>query len=110
MQVFGNIATAPERKVGKGDRAYYVFRLAENQGKAEQRTTTWYDVVAFIDDLEADMLNVRDFVKVTARLEIEAFSRRDGTPGASAKLLAFSVEPVTRKEQPSNSEEGHVPA
>lgn len=106
MQVFGNIATPPERRQPNGGgKPYYTFRLAENMGKDEQRTTTWYDVIAFIDELSADMLNVRDFVKVTGRLEVEAFMRRDGSPGAAAKILAFGVEPVPRNENRANNEQ-----
>ncbi len=98
MQVYGNIATGLEQRTStKTGKVFYTFRLAENQGKDEQRTTTWYDVAAFIPELDADLLSKGQFVKVTGRVEAVAFRKRDGEPGASLSLLAFKVEPVERK-------------
>lgn len=98
MQAYGNIATALEKHTGRqSGKEFYTFRLAENQGKDEQRTTTWYDVTAFISELEADMLSKGQFVKVTGRLDVKAFMRKDNTPGASANILAYKVELVERK-------------
>ena len=77
--------------------------MAENQGKDDNRATTWYDVSAFISELDADLLAKGQFVKVTGRLEIQAFVKRDSTPGASATLLASSIEPVERKVRTEDS-------
>lgn len=98
MQVMGNIATEIEKRTAKEtQKDYYTFRLAENNGKGENRETQWYDVSAFISELDADMLTKGQFVKVTGTLRIEAFSRRNGEPGAAAKILAGRVEPVESK-------------
>lgn len=107
MQVIGNIATPVEKKTGKSGKEFYTFRLAENHGKEENRTTTWYDVSAFISELDADLLSKGQFVKVSARVEAEAYAKRDGSPGASLKLLAFQIEPVERKARPAD---GNAPA
>lgn len=105
MQVWGNIATAlEERTSSKTGKKFYTFRLAENQGKDEQRTTTWYDVAAFIAELDADLLSKSQFVKVTGRVEATAYTKRDGTPGASLSLLAYKVEPVERRPR---EDQGH---
>lgn len=104
MQVYGNIANTLEKHIGKtSGKEFYTFRLAENQGKDEQRTTTWYDVTAFISELDADLLAKGQFVKVTGRLDVKAFMRKDGTPGASATVLAYKVEPVERKTREGGS-------
>ena len=104
MQVYGNIATPIEKRTGKtSGKEYFTFRLAENQGKDDNRATTWYDVSAFISELDADLLAKGQFVKVTGRLEIQAFVKRDSTPGASATLLASSIEPVERKVRTEDS-------
>lgn len=98
MQVFGNIATPIEKRTAqKSGKDYFVFRLAENQGKDDNRTTTWYDVSAFITELDADLLSKGQFVKVTGRLDIQAFMKRNGEPGAAATILASSIEPVEKK-------------
>ncbi len=106
MQVLGNIATPIEKRTAKSGKEFYTFRLAENNGKEENRTTTWYDVSAFISELDADLLSKGQFVKVTGRLDIQAFMKRNGEPGASAVILASSIEPVERKQRPAN-DEGH---
>lgn len=108
MQVFGNIATTLEKRTGQNSgKEFYVFRLAENQGKDEQRTTTWYDITAFISELDADLLAKGQFVKVTGRLEVKAFKRNNGEPGASATVLAFKVEPVERKARQDGGADSH---
>jgi single-stranded DNA-binding protein len=101
MQVFGNIATPLEAKVSKAGNTYYAFRLAENNGKEENRSTTWYEGRAFISELDADLLSKGQFVKVTGKLEISAYMKKDGTPGASAVILAYKVEPIERKAKDS---------
>lgn len=113
MQVFGNIATPLEKKTGKtSGRDYFVFRLAENHGKDENRTTTWYDVRAFISELDADLLDVKQFVKVTGRLDVQAYLKRDGTPAAAMVILASSIEPVEtkKKSQPTGETAATPPA
>ena len=100
MQVIGNIATPVEKKVSKAGKDFFVFRFAENHGKDENKITTWYEVSAFISELDADLLSKGQFVKVTGRLDVKAFMRKDGTPGAAATLLVYAIEPVERKARP----------
>ena len=105
MQVFGNIATAlEERTSSKTQKKFYTFRLAENQGKDDNRTTTWYDVTAFISELDADLLAKGQFVKVSGRLEARPFTKNNGEPGASLTIVTGKIEPVERK--PREAEEG----
>ena len=101
MQVFGNIATPVEKKIAKSGEPYYKFRLAENHGKDEHRTTMWYEVTAFIGELDADMLSKGQFVKISGRLEVEAFKRRNGEPGAAANILTNKVEAVESNKPPA---------
>lgn len=97
MQVYGNIATPLEARQGN-QKSFYTFRLAENQGKDENRTTTWYEVTAFISELDADLLSKGQFVKVTGRVEAQAFAKRDGTPGAALKIVTGSIKPWVKNE------------
>lgn len=100
MQVFGNIAGPVEKKTSKNNKEYFRFRLAENQGKEENRTTQWYDCNAFIEELDGDLLSKGMFVKVTGRLVVEAFMKKDATPGAALTIMANSVVPVEKKPRP----------
>ena len=105
MQVFGNIATAlEERTSSKTQKKFYTFRLAENQGKDDNRTTTWYDVTAFISELDADLLAKGQFVKISGRLEVRPFKKNNGEPGASLNLVTSRIEPVERKQNREGEE------
>lgn len=106
MQVFGNLATALEERTSKNGKKYYTGRLAENQGKDENRTTTWYDLtVFFTSELDADLLSKGQFVKVTGRVEARAFLKKNGEPGASLSLVTSRIEPVESTVQPKSREE-----
>lgn len=99
MQVTGNIGTALEKRTTKAGKEFYTFRLAENFGKDENRTTTWYEVAAFISEVHADMLSKGQFVQVSGRLDASTFKRRNGEVGVSVTVYAFDVVPVERKER-----------
>jgi len=99
MQVYGNIATPLESRTGRDSgKPFYTFRFAENQGKDNNRTTTWYEVTFFGSELDADLLSKGQFVKITGRVEAEAFLKRDGTPGSALKLVTASIKPWEAKE------------
>lgn len=101
MQVFGNIAGPVEKKLSKAGKEYFRFRLAENQGKDDNRTTQWYDCNAFIEELDGDLLSKGMFVKVTGRLVVEAYMKKDNTgPAAALTILANAVQPVEKKNKP----------
>lgn len=106
MIVFGNLGSVPVKRLSKGGKDYFTFRLGESQGKDERRTTTWYDVSAFIDELDADLLALGQLVKLTGRLEAKAYSKKDGTPGASLSLMAWAVDPVATLPGGGNRTEG----
>lgn len=99
MQVYGNIASPIEKRTSRAGKEFYTFRLAENWGKRDDpnRTTMWYDVSAFISELDADMLAKGQYIKVTGRLSIQTFTKRNGEFGAAAVLLTSNIEPVERK-------------
>lgn len=95
MEAFGNIGTEIKKIDGKpGKKPFFAFRVGENHGKEPNRTTTWYDVTAFISELEADMLSKGMFVKIIGRLEVKPYSRNDGSPAAELRCLAYKVEPI----------------
>jgi single-stranded DNA-binding protein len=100
MQVYGNIAGPVEKKTSKNGRDYFRFRIAENQGKDDNKSTQWYDINAFIEELDGDLLNKGQFVKITGRLMVEAYMKKDSTPGASLTIMANSVVPVEKKTRP----------
>lgn len=94
MQVYGNIATTPERKLTKsGDRVYWQFRLAESQ-RGVDAEPTWFSVRVFKDsDLN---LAKGDFVKVTGKLKTDFYLSREGKPTGTLLILAFEAAKIAK--------------
>ncbi|GAB3645175.1 single-stranded DNA-binding protein [Ramlibacter alkalitolerans] len=97
MRVIGNIGNDPKKLSTREGKPYYRFSLAESFGKDEKKTTTWYEVTAFVDETTGDPLKKGEFVEVSGRAEAKLFSKRDGSPGVSLDLTAFSVQPAKSK-------------
>lgn len=95
ITVTGRIATVIETKqASSSGSVYFSFRLADNYGKGEDRETTWYSVLAFISELDADLLSRGSLVKVTGNLEAKAYLDKEGKPQAVLTILASKVDPV----------------
>jgi single-stranded DNA-binding protein len=109
MEIKGNIATPLELKQARnGGASYYEFRFAENQGKGDKRTTTWYTVRAFVSELDADLLASGMYVLIRGRLDVQPYIVKTGpkTGQAAAINLVFtsSIEPIqvtSRDEVPA---------
>ena len=98
MLVKANIGSPVEKKTSKAGKAYALFRAAENYGKDENRTTTWYKVMAFIPEEQQDMLGKGDYVEIEGKLlEPEVYQKKDGS-GVAVQLtiMAHRVEPAQR--------------
>ncbi len=99
MQVFGNVATLPERKTSKVTGKNYVeFRLAESQ-RGVDTEPTWYTVrVMKGQTLEVDR---GDFVKVTGKLKVDYYLSREGKPTGTLLLLAFEASKIAKPTRPA---------
>lgn len=94
MQVFGNVATAAERKVSKSTgRGYFEFRLAESQ-RGVDTEPTWY-TVRMMKDVNPK-LDKGSFVKVTGKLKVDHYLSRDGKPTGTLLILAFEASKLAR--------------
>lgn len=94
MQVFGNVATQPERKTAKSSgKSYYEFRLAESQ-RGVDTEPTWYTVRLMKD--ENPRLDRGDFVKVTGKLKADYYLSREGKPTGTLLVLAFEASKIAR--------------
>lgn len=94
MQVFGNVATQPERKRSKTtNKDYYEFRLAESQ-RGANADTCWYSVRVMKED--KPMLDKGDFVKVTGKLKTDFYLSRDGKPTGTLLIIAFEAAKIVK--------------
>lgn len=92
--IVGNVGKAPELKVTSAGKAMTNFSVAstiKREGRDPQ--TTWVDVVCF--DTQAEEVSERiqkgERVVVSGRLQLEKFTRKDGTEGQSLRMLADEV-------------------
>ncbi len=94
MQVFGNVATQPERKTSKTTGKKYIeFRMAESQ-KGVDTQPTWYTVRVMRDEpLELDR---GDFVRVTGKLKADFYLSREGKPTGTLLIIAFEAAKISK--------------
>jgi len=94
MQVFGNIATAPERKESRTtSKGYYQFRICEAQ-RGVDPSPCWYTVRVMKD--EDPQLDKGDFVKVTGKLKADFYIGRDGKPTGTLLIIAFEASKIAK--------------
>lgn len=100
MQVFGNVATQPERKTSKTTGKKYIeFRMAESQ-KGVDTQPTWYTVRVMRDaPMELDR---GDFVRVTGKLKADFYMSREGKPTGTLLIIAFEAAKISK---PTKAEE-----
>lgn len=92
MQVFGNVATQPEKKTSKTTgKAYYEFRIAESQRGVDTQPT-WYTVRVMKE--EKPNLDKGDFVKVTGKLKADFYLSREGKPTGTLLVIAFEAAKI----------------
>ena len=103
MQVFGNVATPPERKQSKSTSKPYVeFRMCEST-RGVDPTPTFY-TVRVMKDIEPG-LSKGDFVKVTGKLKADFYLSREGKPTGTLLILAFEATKLARKAAPEAAHE-----
>ena len=94
MQVFGNVASPPERKVSKStNKGYYEFRLAESQRGADA-SPCWYTVRMMLDE-NPQLIN-GDFARVTGKLKTDFYLSREGKPTGTLLIIAFEASKVSK--------------
>ncbi len=113
MQVFGNLATLPERRVSKqGQRGYFQFRIAEGQ-RGLDAAPTFYTVRVMKD--EDPNLTKGDFVRVTGKLKADFYLNREGKPTGNLLVIAFEAFKVQKPSEvvalseTATSEKGSAP-
>lgn len=99
MQVFGNVATQPEKKTSKTTgKTYYEFRLAESQRGVDTQPT-WYTVRVMKE--RNPELDRGDFVKVTGKLKVDHYLSREGKPTGTLLIIAFEAAKIAKPTKPA---------
>jgi single-stranded DNA-binding protein len=104
MQVFGNVATQPERKISKSTgKAFYELRVAESQ-RGQDNQPTFYTVRVMRETLPE--LNKGDFVKVTGKLKADFYLSREGKPTGTLLIIAFEAAKIAKPQALAVEEAG----
>jgi single-stranded DNA-binding protein len=107
MQVFGNVATQPERKQSKtSGKGYFEFRMAEAQ-RGIDTAPTWFSVRVMRD--ENPMLDKGDFVRVTGKLRVDHYLSREGKPSGTLLILAFEASKIAKPTPVQDGEKSGAP-
>lgn len=92
--VTGNVGKAPELKTTASGKAMASFSIASTQKReGKEPVTTWVDVVCFDEqaDVVSQSVNKGDRLVVSGRVQLEKFTRKDGTEGQSLRMIADEV-------------------
>ena len=104
MQVYGNLATEPLKKISKSsNKAYFEFRIAESQRGIDSEPT-FYTVRVMKSTIPE--LNKGDFVKVTGKLKADFYLSREGKPTGTLLIIAFEAAKIAKPESLSVEEVG----
>ena len=102
MQLYGNVATLPARKVSKSTgKAYWELRVAESQAGVDS-TPTWYTVRLMSD--KDPCLKLGDFVRVTGKLKADFYLSRTGEPTGTLLVIAFEASKRIKNQAVGNAE------
>lgn len=92
--ITGNVGKAPEIRVTASGKNIASFSVASTvKSKNGESQTTWVDIVCFDEqaDVVTQHLRKGERVVVTGRLALEQYTRKDGTPGSSLRMIADEV-------------------
>lgn len=91
--VTGNVGRIPEVRMTKTGKQMANFSVASTAKSGTGEQTTWIDVAVFDEqaDIVAESLQPGDRVVIKGNLQLEQYTKKDGTTGTSLRLLANEV-------------------
>lgn len=104
--VTGNVGRMPEVRMTKTGKQMANFSVASSSKTPTGEQTTWLDVVVFDEqaDIVAESLQPGDRVVIRGNLQLEQYTKKDGTTGTSLRLLANEVGKSLRWRKRDRSE------
>lgn len=104
--VTGNVGRIPEVRMTKSGKPMANFSVASSFKSANGEQTTWLDVVVFDEqaDIVAESLQPGDRVVIRGSLQLEQYTKKDGTTGTSLRLLGNEVGKSLRWRKRDRSE------
>lgn len=106
ITVIGNVGRDPELRYTGSGVPVCKIPLADTRGKkGEEQKTIWYDIVTFNETAEAVAARVTkgNRLLVSGRLQIEDYTKKDGTPAKRVEIIADEVAEVIRPGKKSGT-------
>lgn len=91
--VTGNLGKDPELKDTRSGKKMCTFSVASSEKRGDKDDTTWVDCVAFDELAEAisGELSKGMRVVVSGRVAMEKYEKRDGSSGASLRMMVNDI-------------------
>lgn len=101
----GNLGGDPELKYLPDGKAVCNFSVAVTRRRGDSKQTVWYRVAAWGETGEsaAKYLKKGSGVLVSGRVDARGYVTRDGQPGASLDLTAFTVQFTDKRSDSGGS-------
>lgn len=110
----GRVGADAEQRTTQSGEVVVSFRVANDIGFGDRRTTQWVDCSYWGKRAAAVQQYIRkgDKITVSGELKLEEFQRRDGTPGSKLAVRVNDLDLATRQESGGESRSGsqnHTP-
>ena len=96
----GRVGADPETRKTQNGETVLSFRVANDVGFGDRKTTQWVDCSYWGKRAEAVSRFIKkgDKITVSGELKLEEFQRRDGTPGSKLAVRVNDLDLASRQE------------
>ncbi|KAL4900181.1 hypothetical protein BDW74DRAFT_102761 [Aspergillus multicolor] len=104
MNITGRLGADPERVTSQSGNEYVRYTVASSSGSAANRTTSWFNIKALVNENARDYLTTikkGSLVSVDADASIKKYTAADGTEQQSLTLFHRQIEVLRRPYNPS---------
>lgn len=93
ITIAGNVSQEPELRVTPSGMNVLTFNVADSHGKDDKKKTTFHSITVFgqLAENVAASIKKGDTVLVSGRVEVDEFTKKDGSKGKSIKVVADEV-------------------
>jgi single-strand DNA-binding protein len=93
ITIAGNVSQEPELRVTPSGMNVLTFNVADSHGKDDKKKTTFHSITVFgqLAENVASSIKKGDTVLVSGRVEVDEYTKKDGSKGKSIKVVADEV-------------------
>jgi single stranded DNA-binding protein len=93
ITIAGNVSQEPELRVTTSGMNVLTFNVADSHGKDDKKKTTFHSITVFgqLAENVAASIKKGDTVLVSGRVEVDEYTKKDGSKAKSIKVVADEV-------------------